>query len=136
MGNGTPYRSHSDPMAVLQTKKGLKGTNLRSTLTFTFRNIVLLTHFLRQRFFTIYSSILSNTLLKKSLSTFARNSSPLKNSSSIYIKWYESNNFSKIPRAIRKFFLEGNFEVVKKRKKKKKKSEKHIWLRLNKELIN
>ncbi len=60
MGNGTPYRSHSDPMAVLQTKLGLKRTtNLHSTLTSTFQNIALLTHFLRQRFF---SFLLSRTL--------------------------------------------------------------------------
>ncbi len=37
-------------MAVLQTKYGLKGTNLPSTRTSMFRNIALLTHFLRQRF--------------------------------------------------------------------------------------
>ncbi len=51
LGDVTSYRSHSDPMAVLQTKYGLKGSNLSSTLTSTVRNIALLTHFLRQRFF-------------------------------------------------------------------------------------
>ncbi len=41
-------------MAVLQTKYGLKGTNLPSTLTSTVRNIVLPMHFLRQRFFIFF----------------------------------------------------------------------------------
>ncbi len=34
----------------------MKGTNLPSTLTSTFRNIALLTHFLRQRFFFVSKS--------------------------------------------------------------------------------
>ncbi len=52
----TPYRSHSDPLAVFQTKYGLKGTNLPSTLTSMVRNISLLSTSCARDFYNVSNS--------------------------------------------------------------------------------
>ncbi len=50
----------------------MKWTNLPLTLTFTFRNIALLTHFLRQRFFLYYKGPLFIILLQCGFSSCFR----------------------------------------------------------------
>ncbi len=56
----TPYRLQSDRAALLQTKYGLKGAKI---FTSTFRNIALLTHFVRQRFLHFVSLLFYDLVL-------------------------------------------------------------------------
>ncbi len=49
----TPNRSHSDTVGRVANRVRVEGGEAPSTLTSTFRNIALLTHFLRQRFFFV-----------------------------------------------------------------------------------
>ncbi len=53
----TPDRSHSDTVGHVANKVRVEGGWPPSTLTSTFQNIALLTHFLSQRFFILFAFV-------------------------------------------------------------------------------